>query len=123
MRDLPAHRTRSLTGDQGRERGRHHEFTTAMDIPIYFCDPASPWQRGSNENTNRLPRRYSPTCIGVSGVVIGLAAHAKHSAAKPRPSACVNSSEPAPAVLAGPKVMACLRQNGNDSRAPVESGA
>jgi IS30 family transposase len=40
--------------------GRHHEFTAAADMPVYFCDPASPWQRGSNENTNGLLRQYFP---------------------------------------------------------------
>ncbi|PRX40928.1 hypothetical protein B0I32_1821 [Nonomuraea fuscirosea] len=40
--------------------GRHHEFTIAADMPVYFCDPASPWQRGSNENTSGLLRQYFP---------------------------------------------------------------
>lgn len=57
---LPAHLARSLTWDQGVEMGRHQEFATASNMPVFFCDPASPWQRGSNENTNGLLRQYFP---------------------------------------------------------------
>ncbi|MEU3993863.1 IS30 family transposase [Streptomyces platensis] len=57
---LPAQLRRSLTWDQGSEMHLHSEFSTATDMPVYFCDPGSPWQRGSNENTNGLLRQYFP---------------------------------------------------------------
>ena len=60
MQGLPAALRRSLTWDQGIEMARHLDITIAADLPVYFCDPASPWQRGSNENTNGLLRQYFP---------------------------------------------------------------
>jgi IS30 family transposase len=57
---LPEELYKSLTWDRGSEMSDHKRFTLATDVQVYFCDPKSPWQRGSNENTNRLLRQYFP---------------------------------------------------------------
>ena len=67
---LPAELRKTLTWDQGKEMADHLRFTTDTNMEVYFCDPHSPWQRGSNENTNGLLRQYFPSKTDLS--------HAQH---------------------------------------------
>ena len=67
VKKLPVELRRSLTWDRGTEMAQHKAFSVATDVKVYFCDPQSPWQRGTNENTNGLLRQYFPNGISLSG--------------------------------------------------------
>jgi len=65
---LPLELSKSLTWDRGKEMADHRRFSLATDVKVYFCDPQSPWQRGSNEQINGLLRQYFPKGMDLSGI-------------------------------------------------------
>ncbi len=87
MRRLPEHLRRSLTWDRGSELAEYARIQTALDMRVYFCDPRSPWQRGSNENTNRLLRHWFPKGADLSTFTAEDLRNAQDSLnARPRPT-------------------------------------
>jgi IS30 family transposase len=97
---LPEQLRRSLTWDLGTEMANHAEFTVATNCPVYFCDPHSPWQRGSNENTNGLLRQYFPKSSFDFRTIDQAGLHAVARELNGRPRQTLNWATPAEQLAA-----------------------
>jgi transposase, IS30 family len=92
--ELPAEVLRTLTWDQGTEMSGHQQFTVMSGIPVYFCEPRSPWQRPTNENTNGLLRQYFPKGQDLAGITTAELRRVEHSL-NHRPRRTLNWQTPA----------------------------
>jgi IS30 family transposase len=114
MGQLPAHQRQSLTWDRGREMAEHARITAALATPVFFCDPHHPWQRGTNENTNRLLRQYlhknSDLSVFSQQDLDTLAAKLNH-----RPRRVLDWASPA-------EVFSCTEMPRGRRRTPLASG-
>jgi IS30 family transposase len=108
MGRLPAHLRRSLTWDRGSEMAQHSVITAALALPVFFCDPHHPWQRGTNENTNRLLRQYlhrnADLATFTQDELNAVAAKLNHRPGRvlgwATPAEAVGATEPKPLLLA-----------------------